>query len=102
MRFRESERPRSSAHQVCVHNHGDAAALVYKNDTLSYQRLWGSVAGASGGLSRLSTSPRDCVVIYLEKRVESLVAMFAATAAGLVFVPVNPLIAPSPGWASLA
>ncbi|MBI1395624.1 MAG: acyl-CoA ligase (AMP-forming), exosortase A system-associated [Betaproteobacteria bacterium] len=34
------------------------------------------------------------VAIYLEKRPETVVAMFGASMAGLVFVPVNPLLKP--------
>ncbi len=34
------------------------------------------------------------VAVYLEKRVENVVAMFGAAAAGGVFVPVNPLLKP--------
>lgn len=36
----------------------------------------------------------DRVAIYLEKRLETVVAMFGAAAAGGVFVPVNPLLKP--------
>ncbi len=34
----------------------------------------------------------DRVAVYLEKRLETIAALFGASAAGGVFVPVNPLL----------
>ena len=36
----------------------------------------------------------DRIAIYLEKRIETVVTIFAASAAGVVFVPINPVLKP--------
>ena len=71
---------------------GDATALVYKNRTVSYSEFWDNVAGVAGGLTALDLGRYDRVAVYLEKRIETVVALFGAAAAGAVFVPVNPLL----------
>lgn len=70
----------------------DAPALTYKDATLTYAELWRGVAGVAGGLDRLGLRRGERVAVYLEKRIEAVAAMFGASAAGGVFVPVNPLL----------
>jgi acyl-CoA ligase (AMP-forming) (exosortase A-associated) len=70
----------------------DAPALVFKDESLSYRALWGNVLQASGALLDLEIERYDRVAVYLEKRIETVVAMFGTAAAGGVFVPINPLL----------
>ncbi len=67
-------------------------ALEYKGELFSYQQVADRVQSVAGGLSSLELKKSDRVAIYLEKRPEVVDAMFAASTAGLVFVPVNPLL----------
>jgi acyl-CoA ligase (AMP-forming) (exosortase A-associated) len=68
----------------------DAPALTFKDDTMSYADLWRDVAAFGAGLARLGLNRSDRVGIYLEKRIETVVSIFGTSAAGGVFVPVNP------------
>lgn len=72
----------------------DAPALRDGEETLAYAALAQRVRDAARGLSGLGLARGDRVAVYLEKRVEAVVAMFAAAAAGAAFVPVNPLLKP--------
>src|SRR2546423_4214318 len=67
-------------------------AVTFKDDTLTYRQLAEQVAAAANGLRALGLERGDRVLVYLEKRLETVVALFAASAAGLVMVPVNPLL----------
>lgn len=67
----------------------DHAAVTYKDVTLTYRELRSRVARAAEGLRGLEPGAR--VAIYAEKRLETVVAIFAVAAAGGVFVPINPL-----------
>lgn len=77
--YQASERPENTA-------------LVYRDQRLSYGAAWDQVEQISVGLRRLGLQRFDRVAIYLEKRVETVLAFFAASAAGGVFVPVNPIL----------
>ena len=72
----------------------DAVALRHGGQSLSYGALAGAVAAGARGLAGLSLARGDRVAIYLDKRFETVIAMFAASAAGAVFVPLNPLLRP--------
>ena len=69
-----------------------AEALVYGDERLDYTALERTVRGAAAQLLRAGLKPRERVAVYLEKRIENVAAMFGASAAGAVFVPVNPLL----------
>jgi acyl-CoA ligase (AMP-forming) (exosortase A-associated) len=71
-----------------------AAALTSDALTLDYSQLQALVAGCASGLMNLGIGRAERVGIWLEKRVETVVASFAAAAAGAVFVPLNPLLKP--------
>jgi acyl-CoA ligase (AMP-forming) (exosortase A-associated) len=82
-------------HHLVAHQsvqQGDFPALTYQGHTRSYAQLWGEVRRAAAGLHRLGIAPGDRVAVYLDKRIETVVAIFGASAAGAVFVPVNPLL----------
>ncbi len=72
--------------------HGERPALTFKDETLSYADLWAATRGTAAGLAGLGVRRGDRVAVYLDKRLETVTAMFAAAAAGAVFVPVNPVL----------
>jgi acyl-CoA ligase (AMP-forming) (exosortase A-associated) len=72
----------------------DAPAVTFKRTTRSYGQLWEEVCRVATGLRRLGVGRDDRVAVYLDKRVETVTAIFGASAAGAVFVPVNPLLRP--------
>ncbi|WP_454295824.1 acyl-CoA ligase (AMP-forming), exosortase A system-associated [Salana multivorans] len=72
--------------------HPSRPAVTYKNDSLDYAALWSRVAGVGSHLAALGLDREDRVAIYLEKRLETVVAIFGASAGGGAFVPVNPLL----------
>ena len=71
---------------------GEALALSWRTEHLSYSMLHDSVNAFANGLMALGIQRGERVAIYLEKRFETVIASFGATAAGAVFVPVNPLL----------
>ena len=72
----------------------DAPALTFKDVTVTYARLWQEVGHFGAALSELGLGRGDRVAVYLDKRIETVTALFGASAAGGVFVPVNPLLRP--------
>ena len=77
-----------------AHRHPDRPALAYRDQRLSYGDLATAVEQAARGFVGLGLARGERVGIYLEKRFENVVSMFAAAAAGGVFVPINPLLKP--------
>jgi acyl-CoA ligase (AMP-forming) (exosortase A-associated) len=71
-----------------------AAALGYGKRSLSYAELQQSIEGFAGGMLDLGLQRGERIAIYLEKRFETVIASFGATATGCVFVPLNPLLKP--------
>jgi acyl-CoA ligase (AMP-forming) (exosortase A-associated) len=72
----------------------DAPALRAGNHALSYAALAARMDDLAHGFVRLGLERGERVAIYLEKRVETVLASYAAARAGGVFVPVNPLLRP--------
>ncbi len=70
----------------------DAPAVTANGVTVTYRELRRLVADAAEGLGRLDLGAGARVAVYLDKRLETVVAVFAAARAGLVFVPVNPVL----------
>jgi acyl-CoA ligase (AMP-forming) (exosortase A-associated) len=73
---------------------GDAPALTFKDTTVTYSELWEDVVAFASGLGQIGLERSERVAVYLDKRIETVVAIFGASAAGGVFVPVNPLLRP--------
>jgi acyl-CoA ligase (AMP-forming) (exosortase A-associated) len=69
----------------------DRPALSFKSEQLTYAELAERVERAANGLYRLGVRRGDRIAVYAEKRLETVVALLAASAAGAVAVPVNPL-----------
>ncbi|SDU50279.1 acyl-CoA ligase (AMP-forming), exosortase A system-associated [Jiangella alkaliphila] len=67
----------------------DAPALTYRHHTAGYGDVWRTAQAAAAQLARLGLRRGDRVAIYLEKRIDTVAAFFAVSAAGGVFVPVN-------------
>lgn len=60
----------------------------------SYQMLADAVQNTAAHYLALGLARGERIAVYLEKRPETVIALFAAAAAGGVFVPVNPLLKP--------
>ena len=73
---------------------GDRPALSYKDATISYGELWDEVVAFAGGLQRIGLGGGERVAVYVDKRIETVVSIFGTSAAGGVFVPVNPVLKP--------
>jgi len=89
---------RTNVHHLLSHSATatpDAPALSYRNTTLSYAETWKMSAAAAAQLLTLGLKPGDRVAIYLEKRLETVASVFAVSAAGGVFVPINHLLKPA-------
>ncbi len=71
-----------------------AIALSNGAGSLSYADLSTGIGQFASGLLGLGLARSERVAIYLEKRFETVIASFGATAAGAVFVPVNPVLKP--------
>lgn len=74
--------------------YGEAPALTYKDKTCSYAELWRRICGFASGLAAIGLGRGERVGILLDKRIETVVAIFGTAAAGGVAVPVNPLLRP--------
>lgn len=70
----------------------DAPALTCQRTTVTYAQLSQLVARVAAGLRQLGLARGDRVGVYLDKRIETVAAMFGTSAAGGVVVPINPLL----------
>ena len=71
---------------------GDTPALSFGDTTLTYTELWKQILTVGAGLQQLGLRRDERVAIYLDKRIETVYAIFGTSAAGGVFVPINPLL----------
>ena len=88
---------RTQLHQLLADQasaRGDAPALTYKSETVTYAGLRDAAAAFARGLQRIGLERGERVGIYLDKRIETVASVFGTSAAGGVFVPVNPLLRP--------
>ncbi|KVD86526.1 AMP-binding protein [Burkholderia sp. ABCPW 14] len=72
----------------------DAEALVADDTRLTYLALAAQSLSFAERLQALEIAPGERLAIFLDKRVEAVVAMLGAAAAGVVFVPINPILKP--------
>ncbi len=89
---------RTNLHHLVEHrarSHPDSPALTFKKETLNYDALWTQVHGVAAGLRELGVVREQRVAVFLDKRIETVAAIFGASAAGAAFVPVNPLLRPA-------
>jgi len=73
----------------------DRAALSHGGASLAYGDLAHRVRAFANALVQAGIGRQQRVAVYLEKRFETVIAMFGAAAAGCVFVPVNPILKPA-------
>src|SRR4026209_3058881 len=69
-------------------------ALSYQSTRLDYDALATLVVDCAAGLLHLGLGRSERVAVYLEKRPETVAAIFGAAAAGGGFVALNPLAEP--------
>lgn len=89
---------RTSLHHLIEHSagsHPGSPALTFKQETLNYDALWAQVRGVAAGLGELGVAREDRVAVLLDKRIETVAAIFGASTAGAAFIPVNPLFRPA-------
>jgi len=87
----------SLVHQLIEHQaleRPDRDALHFKDTKFSYRHLWLRTLALAKGFEDLGLTRGTRIAIYLPKQPESVLAMFAASAANCVFVPINPLLKP--------
>jgi len=72
----------------------EAIALEAGAVALSYASLAQGTVQFANGLLALGLARADRVAVYLEKRFESVTAIFGTSAAGGVAVPINPALKP--------
>ena len=70
----------------------DAPALIERGETLSYRDVEEAVARLAGWLAGFGFAPGDRVASWLPKTRTACLMPLAAPRAGLVHVPVNPLL----------
>ncbi len=70
----------------------DATALQHKNQRLSYQQLALAINNSSQSFLRSGLLKSEKIAVYLPKQFEAVIALFSISAAGGVFVPINPLL----------
>lgn len=73
---------------------GDSPALTFKDTTVTYSELSQHVLAFASGLDGAGLQRGERVAVYLDKRIETVVSVFGSSAAGGVFVPINPLLRP--------
>ncbi|MFL9923630.1 acyl-CoA ligase (AMP-forming), exosortase A system-associated [Herbaspirillum lusitanum] len=71
-----------------------AEALVHKGMRLDYAQLATQVEAAAQGALACGIAAGERIGVYLDKQIETVVALFGAAAAGASFVPLNPLLKP--------
>ena len=74
--------------------HGQRVALRYQDLSLTYLELAHQTGIFSAALLALGLQRYDRVAVFLEKRIETVVALFGTSMAGATFVPLNPLLKP--------
>ncbi len=69
-----------------------SVALIDQQQQLYYPALAEAVQSTANTLQSLGLGRGERLAVYLEKRPETVIALFSASAAGGAFVPVNPLL----------
>ena len=80
--------------EAAAQRHPLLPAVSYKGQVLDYGSLWAQIDRMAHAFATIGLKRGERLGIYLEKRLETVVAFFAAAAAGAVFVPINPVLKP--------
>lgn len=72
--------------------HGANTALILGDERVDYGSLRDQVLTGAAGLVQLGIRPGEQIAVYLDKRIETVVAFFATTSSRAVFVLVNPTL----------
>lgn len=75
---------------LAVANPANLASQTAQQTT--YAELWQQTGQFAQALAMLGLMPGERVAVYLEKRLETVVACFGTAHAGMLFVPVNPVL----------
>ena len=70
----------------------DKVAVKYREENITYAQLLEDALRMKGLIRGLGIKRGERVGIYLDKSIEQLTAMFAASMAGAVFVFINPIL----------
>jgi acyl-CoA ligase (AMP-forming) (exosortase A-associated) len=76
-------------------SHPDSPAVTFKQETLTYDALWTLVQRVSAGFAEFGVARDQRVAVFLDKRIETVAAIYGGSAAGAAVVPVNPLLRPA-------
>src|SRR6478609_5227153 len=82
-------------HELVYHSASrcpEANALAFKGSALNYAQLAENIRLLACNYAALGLERFGRIAVYLDKRMETVVSLFAAPAAGGVMVPVNPLL----------
>jgi len=71
-----------------------ATALTHGSRSIDYGTFVQSTADVAASLRTLELTRGGRVGVYLDKRIEAVIAMFGAAAAGGAFIPLNPILKP--------
>ena len=80
--------------EIAAEREPASPALTYRTEQVAYGNLWRRVRSFAAGLGALGLQRNDRVAVFLEKRIETVIAIFGVAAAGGVCVPINPLLKP--------
>ena len=78
--------------QLSAERTPEGQALAYRDRQMSYATLAELMVQFARAVLDLGIDRHDRVAVYLEKRPETVAAMWGAAAAGGAFVPVNPVL----------
>ncbi len=70
----------------------DALALQYQDSRFTYAELLHAIEKNAAAFAACGIKSGERVAVYLEKRLETVTAIYGASFCGAVFVPVNPLL----------
>jgi acyl-CoA ligase (AMP-forming) (exosortase A-associated) len=73
----------------------DAPALLWRDRQLSYAELHAQVLDFAGSLQALGVQRGQRIAVFLPKQFEAVIALFGASRADAVFIPVNPQLKPA-------
>lgn len=73
---------------------GERPALLFRDEVVNYRSLYTEILHFAQGLLALGLNPADRVAVFLPKQPAAVYTIVGASAAGCVFVPVNPLLKP--------